>query len=126
MFSNHTKRSHAAKRLRSRLTERLEKVQKNVCAPYYMATPEEKQIDTHLKLNDQCISQRTFRVNPVVINYKIQHNKNRLAMSKQGIVLCGQTAFSIIICGGRKTQSGHVRLRARVAMEEGLLIVHVN
>ena len=31
--------------MRSRLTKKLTKVQKNVRAPYYMATLEEKQID---------------------------------------------------------------------------------
>ena len=31
--------------MRSRLTEKLAKVQKNAYAPYYMATPEENQID---------------------------------------------------------------------------------
>ena len=41
--------------MRSRLTEKLAKMQKNVCAQYYVATgiiatPEEKQIGTHLKM----------------------------------------------------------------------------
>ena len=56
-------------------------------------------------------------------------NKNRPG-GQQGIVLGNQTAFSEafpIICGGKngKTQSGHVRLRARVAMKGGLLSVHM-
>ena len=36
-----------------KLTEKPAKVQKNVRAPYYMATPEEKQIDMHLKMEKQ-------------------------------------------------------------------------
>ena len=35
---------------RSRLMEKLAKVQKNALSPYYMAMPEEKQIDTHSKM----------------------------------------------------------------------------
>ena len=40
-------------KLRSKLTEEIAKVQKNACAPYYMATPE-MQIDNsmHPKLNE--------------------------------------------------------------------------
>ena len=34
----------------SRLTEKLAKVRKNVRAPYYMATLEEKQINTNSKM----------------------------------------------------------------------------
>ena len=33
--------------MRSRLTEKLAKVRKNVHAPYYMITPEENQIDSY-------------------------------------------------------------------------------
>ena len=36
--------------MRSRLTEKLVKVWENARAPYYMATPEEKQTDMHLKM----------------------------------------------------------------------------
>ena len=35
---------------RSRVTEKLAEVWENMCASYYMATPEEKQIDMHLKM----------------------------------------------------------------------------
>ena len=38
-------------RTRSRLTEKLAKVKKNVCAPCYMATPEEKQIYSYTSEN---------------------------------------------------------------------------
>ena len=37
---------------RSGLTEKLAKVQKNSLAPYYMAIPEEKQIDTNSKIRN--------------------------------------------------------------------------
>ena len=33
-----------------------------MCAPYYMATPEEKQVDTHPKWNDKYIPQRIFQM----------------------------------------------------------------
>ena len=61
-------------------------------------------------------------VNPVTINYKMRHNKNQPAKYS----LARPYHFSVIICGGRKTEkthSGHARLRARVAMEESLLSV---
>ena len=61
-------------------------------------------------------------VNPMVMKYKIRHNKNRSAKYS----LAWPYHFSVIICGGRKqkkTQSGHVRLYASVAMEESLLSV---
>ena len=57
-------------------------------------------------------------VNLVVMNYKIRHNKNQPATRPARYSLRGQSAFSVIICGG-KTRSGHARLRARVEMEEG-------
>ena len=64
-------------------------------------------------------------INPVVMNYKIRHNKNWPAMRPARYSLVWPDRFSITICGGIKTekQSGHVRLRARVATEEGLLSV---
>ena len=43
-------------------------------------------------------------VNPVVINYKIR-------IGQQGIVLRSQTAFSVFICGGRKTEEYGVDIR---------------
>ena len=53
-----------------------------------------------------------------------------IRIGQRGIVLCGQTAFSvIIICGGRKTEKQSLdmpRLHTRVAMEEGLLSVWVS
>ena len=60
-------------------------------------------------------------VNPVVVNYKIRH-KNQPAMRPARYSGPAWPPHpSIITCGGRKTQSRHARLRARVAMEEGLL-----
>ena len=42
-----------------------------------MATPEENQKDTHLKIECQMyFSENLPGVNPVVTNYKIRHNKN--------------------------------------------------
>ena len=38
-------------RTRSRLTEKLTKVKKNMCAPCYMATPEEKQVNSYASEN---------------------------------------------------------------------------
>ena len=59
--------------MRSRLTEKLAKVRKNACALYYMATLEEKQIDTHSKMEWQMyFSENVPGVNLVVMNYKIR------------------------------------------------------
>ena len=49
-------------------------------------------------------------VSSVVMNYKMRHNMNRPAR------------YSL----NRKTRSGHARLCARIAMEEGLLSVCVS
>ena len=38
--------------MKSGLTEKLAKVRKNKCAPYYMATPEEKQIRRYASENE--------------------------------------------------------------------------
>ena len=49
---------------RSRLTEKLAKVQKNMHTPYYMATPEENQIDSYAyiqKWNVKCTSQKILQ-----------------------------------------------------------------
>ena len=54
-------------------------------------------------------------VSPVVMNYKMRHNKNRPARYSLVWYLWWQK--------NGKTQSGHARLHARVAMEEGLLSV---
>ena len=54
-------------------------------------------------------------VNPVVINYKIRHDKNRPAMRPARYSVTWPYCFSIIICGGRKTWSGHATLHARIA-----------
>ena len=63
------------------------------------------------------------RVNPVVMNYKTTHSKTRPVKYS----LVWPYRFSIIICGGRKTEKHGLdmrgRLRARVAMEESLLSV---
>ena len=93
---------------RSRLTEELANVRKNLHAPYYMATTEEKQIDTHLKLECQMyFSENLPGVNPVVMNYKIRHNKSRstmrLAMRPAKYSLAWPDCFFVIICSGSKT-----------------------
>ena len=53
---------------RSRLTEKLAKVRKNMRAPYYMATPGENQIDSSVAthsyengMSDVATSQRIFQ-----------------------------------------------------------------
>ena len=116
---------------RSRLTEKLAKVRKNGCAPYYMATPEEKQIDTHLKMEWQMYfsAENLPGVNPVVMNYKIRHSKNQTATRPARYSLMLPDLFSRYHLWWQKngkTRSGHVRLHARVAMEEGLLSVCVS
>ena len=65
-------------------------------------------------------------VNPVVMNYKIIHSKNRLAMRPVRYSLAWPDLFSrYYLCWqkNRKTRSGHARLHARVVMQEGLLSV---
>ena len=54
-------------------------------------------------------------VSPVVMNYKMRHNKNRPVRYSLVWYLWWQN--------NGKTRSGHARLHARVAIEEGLLIV---
>ena len=56
----------------------------------------------------------------MVMNYKIRH-KNRPARYS----LAWPDAFPLlfVVAEKQKTRSGHARLRARVAMEEGLLSV---
>ena len=59
----------------------------------------------------------------MMMNYKMRHNKNWPA---RDIVLCGQTIFPLLLFVVRKkgkARSGHARLSARVAMEEGLVSV---
>ena len=59
------------------------------------------------------------------MNYKMRHNKNRPARDSLAVWPDHFSVISIILWWQKngKTQSGHARLRARVAMEEGLLNV---
>ena len=61
---------------RSRLTEKLAKVQKNAHASYYIATPEEIQIDSYAYENgmSNVLLKDIQAVNPVVMNCKIRHS----------------------------------------------------
>ena len=87
---------------RSRLTEKLAKVQKNMHPPYY---PEEKQIDTHFENGmTNVFLENLPGVNPVVMNYKKIHNKNRSATRPARYSLAWSNRFFIIICDGRKTE----------------------
>ena len=65
--------------MRSRLTEKLAKVQKNICAPYYMAIPEENQIDSYAYECQMYFSKDILGVNPVVMNCKIEHIANKIS-----------------------------------------------
>ena len=86
---------------RSRLTEKLAKVQKNM--PYY---PEEKQIDTHFENGmTNVFLENLPGVNPVVINYKKIHNKNQSATRPARYSLAWSNCFYIIICDSRKTEN---------------------
>ena len=67
-------------------------------------------------------TENLLEVNPVVTNYKIRHNENRPARYS----LVWPDHFSRYYLWWQKNgkmRSGHVRLRARVAMEKGLLSV---
>ena len=70
----------------------------------YMATSEEKQVDAHLKMEWQiCFSENHPGVNPVVMNYKIRHNKKRPARYIHlGIVSRGQTSFLLLFMVAEK------------------------
>ena len=48
----------------------------------------------------------------VVMNYKIRHNKNQLVTRPVKYSLVWQDYFSIIICGGRKTEKHSLDMRA--------------
>ena len=50
------------------------------------------------------VTENLPRVNPVVMNYKIILRNISQRRGQQGIVLRGQTAFSVIIRGGRKME----------------------
>ena len=88
----------------SRLTEILQSVEKRACAILAIcrAAPEEKQIAMHVrKWSEKCISQqRIFKVSPVVMNYKMRHNKN---WSARDSLVWPDYFFVINIYGGRKT-----------------------
>ena len=61
-------------------------------------------------------------VNPVAMSYKIRHNKNqpaRYSLAWSNCFFCYYFWWQ----KNRKMWCGHVRLRARVAMEKGLLSV---
>ena len=85
-----------------------------------------KYIATHPKISGMTkfisvLADNLPEVNPVVMNYKMRHNKNQPARDS----LVWPDHFSVInICGGRETENmvGHARLRARAAME-GFLIM---
>ena len=59
--------------------------------------------------------------NPVVMNYKIRHNKNLPV--RYSLAWSGHFFHYLWWQKNGKTQPGHARLLARVAMEEDLLIV---
>ena len=66
-----------------------------------------------------------FSENLLVINPVVTTRYDIIRIGQRGIVLCGQIAFPLlfVVAEKRKTQSGHVRLLARLAMEQGLLSV---
>ena len=64
-------------------------------------------------------AENLLEVNPVMINYKIGYNKNRPA--RCSLVWPDRFFRYLLWQKNRKMQSGHAMLRARVAMEKGLL-----
>ena len=67
-------------------------------------------------------SAENLTVNPVVMNYKIRYNENRpsrYSLTWPDCFFC----YYLWWQKNRKTWSGHARLCARVAMEEGFLSV---
>ena len=69
-------------------------------------------------------SLHSLEVSPVMMNYKMRHNKSRPARDS---LVWPDHFFPLLIFvvaeKWKNTRSGHARLRARVAMEEGLLSV---
>ena len=65
-------------------------------------------------------SENLLGVNPVVMNYKIRHSKNRPVRYSP---VWPDRFFGYLWWQKNGTRSGHARLNARVAMEEGLLSV---
>ena len=101
-----------------------------MCIIHNMATSKENQIDIHLKMEwKMYFSENLPGVNPVVMTYKIRHNKNRPATRPTRSSLVWPDRFFCYYLWwqkNRKTRSGHARLRARVTIEEGLLSVWVS
>ena len=66
-----------------------------------------------------------FSENLLVVNPVVMTRYDTIRIGQRGIVLCGQIAFPLlfVVAVKWKTQSGHARLLARVAMEEVLLSV---
>ena len=61
----------------------------------------------------------------MIMNYKMRHNKNQPARDSLVWPLARPffPLLIFVVADEWKTRSGHARLRARVAMEEGLLSV---
>ena len=53
-------------------------------------------------------------VNSVVMNYKIKHNKNQPATRPARYSLAFLTTYSVIVCGGRKTEKHGMDMRGYV------------
>ena len=106
---------------RSRLKQKLAAKCGKTCMHHtsYMATPEENKIGTHSKFEWQVYfsAENLSGVNPMVMNYKIRHNKNwqvRYSLAWPDHFFCNYLWWQ----KNGKTRSGHARLHARVAMEE--------
>ena len=69
-------------------------------------------------------SEKLPGVNPVVMSYKIRHSKNQPATRPARYSVSWPDLIPLFVMAEKwKTQYGHARLRARVAMEEGLFSV---
>ena len=105
----------SGRQMRSRLTEEFAKGGKtHVHHTSYIAIPEEKQIDTRPKLEWQIYfsAENLLEFNPMVMNYKIRHNNNKIG--QRSTAVHGQTTLSITICGGRKMEKHDLDMRGYV------------
>ena len=107
--------------------ETCKNAEKRACTILYGNT-KRKRIDMYFKNRMTNVFLREFSgVNPVVINYKIRHNKNWPAMRPARSSLVWPDRFLLLVVAEKqKTRFGHTRLHARVTIEEGLLSVWVS
>ena len=98
------------------------KVQINACTILYGNTRTEKAKQIRISAKQECNDTEMFssrnipEVNPVVMNYKIRHNKYWPAVTRPARQSCmvRPTTFSITVCGGMKNGKHGLDMRGYV------------